>query len=214
VVDAERLRRRSGCTVGEEDEEEEEAEEYLDSDRPIECVFDDEKRTREDGGVGWDVVRGRNVVSVLLSSSSSSLESAYARPSNSDSAGESGVPSDGGGEGDRGAASKGDTLFLNFSKNGMEGVLGVAGKGTFGGSVAGGSMRSRRTTPPSSGDGVRVKRPCCVGVTLFVPSRDGDTGLAVDIGDCSEFAERGEAVEPGDNGGVFAAKNKPLILHV
>lgn len=99
------------------------------------------------------------------SSLSSSPESAYASPSNSDSAGDDGDFSVAGGEGERGGTSMGGTLFLNFSKNGMDGVLGVAGNGTFGGSDAGGMTRSRSMPPPSSGDGVRVSTAPCVGVT-------------------------------------------------
>ena len=68
---------------------------------------------------------------------------------------------------------------MNFSKKGMEGVLGVAGRGTFGGSLAGGIVRSRRVRLPSSGDGVRVS----AGVIPFEPSRGGSIGPEVYRGD-------------------------------
>lgn len=179
AVDCERLRIGNRGDGVDEDE----PDEYFDSDLMTECLFEDIEGNLTLFLIGDGVAAGceDGPASVLLSSSSS-VESAYAKPSNSDSAGDVGscVSARGG---DFGGTSTGDgILFLNFSKNGMEGVLGGAGRGVFGGSGAGGMMRSRKIIPRfSRGEGVRAILSL-VGVVLARPSRSGEP--VAERGDC------------------------------
>lgn len=198
VVDVERLRAGSRGDGAAEDD----AEEYLDSD------FIDSRME------GNRTPRGCTVdCRTVPSLSSSSESSAYASPSNSDSSGDSGELS----AGDFFASaparldvSTGVTfLFLNFSKKGSDGVEGVAGKGAFGGSTAGGMTRSRKTSPRSRGEGVRAMAGC---VGVIRPSL-GD-GIVAECGEPPERGEWGEVVEPAESGGVpEGSANRRLAWH-
>ena len=151
AVDAERLR------IGRRGEgaEDDDPEEYFDSDLMTEFVLEDKDGNRTLFLTWSGVTAAGTCIDDSATfffespSSSSSVESAYAKPSNSDSAGDVGAGTAGIG-GDPGNASNGGTLFLNFSKKGIEGVDGVAGNGVLGGSGAGGMIRSRCKIPPPS----------------------------------------------------------------
>lgn len=80
-----------------------------------------------------------------------------------------------------------EILFLNFSKNGSDGVVGVPGIECLGGSGPGGMTRSWLTYERSDGDGVRAMTGW-VGVTLLRVSCESG-GVVAERGECWECGE-------------------------
>lgn len=97
-------------------------------------------------------------------------------------------------------------MFLNFSKNGRRTALvGVAGRGSFGGSGAGGITLSPMDRLPSPGEGVR-EAMVGVGVVLPRPNSLLGEGKVTESGECGECDD----AELGDRGGVLAVNQIPL----